>query len=425
VSLPKQGSNQVGETNVKQTKKTVEGAKPEKSCIYDGGCVENPIVGKGKIPIGRDCGENEKKENSQNKIICFKGDNGLFGFKDERGKIIIPCVWKCVSPYSEGMAAVENEAGLWGFIDKTGKNVIPCVWKKSKHFRNGLAAVSNDAVLWGFIDKTGKIILPIKWKIKNHIDGYWLSKYVEVTDENDIEYQIINEKGELRKKSTTESVAPQKSITTLSTDSNEKKKKWKFISNYHEGFARVQDETGKWGFIDGKNNIISPCIWTEAGSFHEGLAYVRGETGLYGYIDKMGKQVVPLQWNKAHDFSCKRARVKNSMGKYGFIDTSGELVIPCKYLYADDFSFKGEAEVTTNWFECIIDTDGKIQRNAEYWAQFIHWLTLGLSICIGICSILSLLLFFVNGHSSFLEIFLWSSIISWILFVLFILWQPK
>jgi len=57
-----------------------------------------------------------------------------YGFKDAKGKIIIPAIYDAAGDFSEGLARVNlgftmSSNGKWGFIDTTGKLVIPIYMK--------------------------------------------------------------------------------------------------------------------------------------------------------------------------------------------------------------------------------------------------------------------------------------------------------
>lgn len=71
--------------------------------------------------------------------------------------------------FSEGFAAVEKD-GMYGFIDKTGKLVIPTIYEYVQPFSEGLAAVNRDGK-WGFIDKKGKMVIPANF--------YFVSRFNE------------------------------------------------------------------------------------------------------------------------------------------------------------------------------------------------------------------------------------------------------
>lgn len=84
--------------------------------------------------------------------------DGLWGFKDNTGKIVIPCEYDSAGVFSDGFAAVELN-GKWGFIDKAGNEVIPCKYEGIKSsFSNGKAEVMENGKLKS-IDKTGNEII--------------------------------------------------------------------------------------------------------------------------------------------------------------------------------------------------------------------------------------------------------------------------
>lgn len=127
----------------------------------------------------------------------FEGSNGLYGYKDEKGKIIIPAkyvtatyffdgvdkAWvyngekfalidkknnfiipfkySYVNFFQEGMAVVAintkfmEVGGEYGFVDKNGKQVIPLIYEAAEEFKNGRAKVKKDGREF-YIDKTGK-----------------------------------------------------------------------------------------------------------------------------------------------------------------------------------------------------------------------------------------------------------------------------
>jgi hypothetical protein len=74
-----------------------------------------------------------------------------------------------------GLKQVEKN-GKWGYIDDLGKEVIPCVYDDSKPFKNGLAAVyiggtwsdyifpdKHPNVKMGYINRKGEIIWQASW----------------------------------------------------------------------------------------------------------------------------------------------------------------------------------------------------------------------------------------------------------------------
>ena len=101
---------------------------------------------------------------------------GLWGYADENGKVIIKPQFSKALPFSEGLAAVaikENYSDKWGFIDKTGKIIIPAVLKNfPSSFSEGLAVVKTESGKMVYIDKTGKTVSPEFYQCNVFHGGY-------------------------------------------------------------------------------------------------------------------------------------------------------------------------------------------------------------------------------------------------------------
>lgn len=82
---------------------------------------------------------------------------GKCGFIDRNGAFAIKTQFEGVSPFSEGMAAVQIDR-KWGYIDTTGKIVINPQFDRASVFSGGLAVVVVSGHT-GTIDKRGKYIL--------------------------------------------------------------------------------------------------------------------------------------------------------------------------------------------------------------------------------------------------------------------------
>lgn len=51
---------------------------------------------------------------------------GRWGFVDTKNTFALPCVWKDVTPFIDGYAAVKDDSGKWGVIDLNGELRVPC-----------------------------------------------------------------------------------------------------------------------------------------------------------------------------------------------------------------------------------------------------------------------------------------------------------
>jgi hypothetical protein len=60
---------------------------------------------------------------------------------------------------------------------------------------------------------------------------------------------------------------------------------------------------GKWGFADGKGNIVIEPVYIEARSFSNGLAAVKDGNGLWGFINDEGRIAIPAQYEDVGYFT--------------------------------------------------------------------------------------------------------------------------
>lgn len=174
-----------------------------------------------------------------------------WGFKDKQtGEIVIPCIWKSVSTFSEGLSCVQDDNKKYGYINEAGDIVIPCKYKKANGFSEGLAVIEDDNYKYGFIDKTGKIVIPCTWEM-----AYGFSEGLSAVKTK-------------RKYNAFE----------------------KFNNHLNRFFDGMIPKDEVWGYIDKKGQIVIPCKWDYAKSFTGELAQVLNENQ-WEIIDKTGKIV--------------------------------------------------------------------------------------------------------------------------------------
>jgi hypothetical protein len=98
-------------------------------------------------------------------LATFSQD-GLTGFMDKSGTVVVKPAYKNVLAFSEGMAAALFDNGLWGYINKKGETIIKPAYISAGRFSEGLAVVSTGKTSFdkdkqtGVIDKTGKVVIP-------------------------------------------------------------------------------------------------------------------------------------------------------------------------------------------------------------------------------------------------------------------------
>lgn len=142
----------------------------------------------------------------------------------------------------------------------------------------------------------------------------------------------------------------------------------------------VQNESGKYGYVNVSGTIIIPCEFDRVEVFSEGLAWVmkRDEEGnqKYGCINAEGEIVIPLsEYDGVESFSEGVARVmkndEKGRGKYGYINTKGEVVVPLDYddagsHFSEGLTWIGKRVSNYEWQCCYINTKGAVVLALEY-----------------------------------------------------------
>ncbi len=288
--------------------------------------------------------------------------DGLVGFVNADGELVIEPRFANAADFSEGLAAVTEPGGFLGFfpgtdllgpakvgfIDESGRYVIEPEYiaeVKRTGFREGLACVRlgwKDR--YGFIDRAGEfVIAPTFDKAVSFSEGL---AYVRSGGRK----TFIDKSGKI-----------QIDVSRFAGTA----------LYFREGLlsVRVMVESGgqlaeKAGFIDRTGELVVPPVFEEVGNFQEGLAAARislegsgrssdgssspGEN--WGYIDKSGKMVIqPREYSSIWGFSEGRAAVKVGE-RWGYIDVTGEMVIPPRFDSAGAFqNGLGRVRIGDKW----------------------------------------------------------------------------
>ena len=141
--------------------------------------------------------------------LAYISRDGMYGYIDREGKMVIPFQWEYATDFHNGTAMVKR-SGLWycidvngeilfcyealrgcdnwwkpyegimrvkfgglqGFMNQQGEMVIPCEWTTADDFREGVARVMNGDG-WGVIDRTGTLIIPCEYDNIVYGNGYY------------------------------------------------------------------------------------------------------------------------------------------------------------------------------------------------------------------------------------------------------------
>ncbi len=191
------------------------------------------------------------------------------------------------------LTAFRSASGKFGFKNKNGEVIIHPVYDHVENFSDGLAAV-NIGCDGGFVQHGNFTILNTgKWGFVNEIGEVVIDPVydrVEVFSEGLAAVNIGYQGG---------------------------------FDHYGNAFITVN--SGKWGFINKKGEVVIPLDHHSVKSFSEGLALVDNSF----YIDTTGKAAITLAkyYDEIYPFAGDFALVARNK-QYGYIDRSGKEVVP-------------------------------------------------------------------------------------------------
>jgi hypothetical protein len=237
---------------------------------------------------------------AQTYVAEFRDNPKLWGYISSDGKIIIPCKFASVSPFSpEGIAVVkEPESKIEKYIDINGNELkLEVDAQNRKEFKEGMAPVKINEK-WGYVNTSGKLVIPAEYKKVNYFCNgrAWVTNFAGIISLLDKQGNTID-------------------LSKLGIID---------YQNFSEGLAAVKIGT-TWGFIDVNGNLVIENKYLKVDYFSDGLTWAKlGEVQI-GYMNKKGEMVI------SSDFlSCDRfdpvsgmARVKSPSG-WHYIDKSGK-----------------------------------------------------------------------------------------------------
>ncbi len=254
--------------------------------------------------------------------------NGLVGFADKDGNLVIDYAFYDANEFKEGMAVV-NFFGKYGYINSEGKLITEYEYDEAADFSEGRALVKKNGK-YGYISDKGSLIIGFDYfNAKSFSDGLALI-------EKDGKYGYINKKGEL-------------------VINNE----FDYAMSFSEGLAVATSEDGLFGYIntDGEWEINPEFSYAER--FSEGRA-VTAKDGLMGYINDNGELMGEYAYEMAYPYSNEIALVLKDQ-KYGFINTSGEYVAEPQFDEASSFYKKENVAVVINkGKKAVLNADGEL-----------------------------------------------------------------
>jgi hypothetical protein len=126
------------------------------------------------------------------------------------------------------------------------------------------------------------------------------------------------------------------------------------------GFYPFYNPGASYGFVNQKNEVMIPLIYSGAMPFSNGLAAVSLK-GKWGFINKSGDVIIPIIYDASYPFYGATTFVKKDK-KYGIIDLKGEIVVDFMFDKVLEFSSTGKAKVLKNGEEMWLDLMGTVKK---------------------------------------------------------------
>lgn len=269
--------------------------------------------------------------------LCLVKQNSKYGFIDKSGRMVIAAKYEDADSFSEGLALVKMN-GKYGYIDKTGKMVIAPQWVDATSFGGGTATIKSDKkikytsgtvtgffVPYGVIDKTGKVISAMQWSVAEDLSGSSNLLKIVLKDK----YGLLNAAGKIV-------AAPQ----------------WDAVGYFEDGFDIASYKVNnKWGIFDRDGKIITPpqydrMVVEQNTVIAEGLIPVCKDS-LWGYIDYTGKTVINPTWKMVSAFQNGVAIASSGDDKICYIDKTGKVLMePVDFWDAASFIKDGFARAS-------------------------------------------------------------------------------
>ncbi|MEN2774833.1 WG repeat-containing protein [Acetivibrio clariflavus] len=248
---------------------------------------------------------------------CVVKRKDYYGFVDTSGKLVIDCIYKKVSSFCDGFAAVVDQTDMSYFIDTEGNKAI-ATHKDSEYTEFGMIS---DGMMTAMLN--GKYVYLDKSFNKLFGDYDFASAVnnvaaVRIGDS----WEIIDKNGQ--------ALGGKKYLDVIIDENGYACRKNRIFAKDNEGYR----------MLDTEGNMVSNQVFDDARPFSFGTLAAVKINDKWGFVDQSGNMVIEPKFDDARSFSYGLAAVKIT-GKWGFIDTTGEIMIEPEFYDARDFTKEG------------------------------------------------------------------------------------
>lgn len=211
---------------------------------------------------------------------------------------------------SDGLVIYTNEDGLYGYINTAGAIIIPAQFDSAHDFRDGYAAVGllDEVRTSAIIDRSGNVVI-------SGLDDYYGmvadALFVEWPDHT---WGLVELDGTIRCRHT----LPEETCDVWLHEFAEDGPIWLEYA--------LSDWEYTWGLMSREGELLGEPRWAEV-YYREGEEWLSvNEGGRFGYVDAYGNTVLPFTYARAEAFDGPLARVQFDASTEGYINRSGEIV---------------------------------------------------------------------------------------------------
>jgi len=251
--------------------------------------------------------------------------------------------YQTINEFKEGLALVKNKEGFYGYINEHGNEILPCVYSEAHSFSEGLALVrfKSEHYFDGlrFIDKSGNFLRHSFTFAKDFREGLAAVKNNEYSS-----YRYINIQGKV-----------EIDLDSLRVDFSVRE-----IFSFSEGLAQIVTPQGH-GYIDKKGQIVINFKYDGSEPFINGKAKV-SKKGKVGYINKLGNEIIPIEYDSIKTY-INGILIVSKDKKWGAIHEAGVVVIPCES-ESEEVLFNKELTKLNlvNFYDVELEHDISIQK---------------------------------------------------------------
>ncbi|MBS0011931.1 MAG: WG repeat-containing protein [Bacteroidales bacterium] len=245
----------------------------------------------------------------------------------------------CSPLLSQNWLSIASQKGKTGFIDETGRWKIKPVYREVTGFYNGLAAVRSEDK-WAYIDNQGNYIIAPEF---DDAAPFFNRHFAAVTKGQKKSY--INRHGNIISDKAREMTIFNEGLAVFRMDGKygfiNKNHEWEILPAYDQawpfrnGLAKVR-KRGQWIYVNRQGEEIYDIPLDYAGYEREGLLFKKNRDQLWGLVNADEDWLITPVFEDIKNFSEGLAPVKIN-DRWGYINREGDIII--EPAYDDAFVF--------------------------------------------------------------------------------------